>query len=36
MPTIKNAGAVIPVVLLTAVAVLGVGAIIGLSAWAIL
>jgi hypothetical protein len=36
MTTIKNAGTVIPVVLLTAGAVLGVGAVIGLSSWAIL
>jgi hypothetical protein len=33
---IKNAGTVIPVVLLTAVAVLGVGALVGMSSWALL
>ena len=36
MSTIKNARFVIPVVLLTAVAVLGVAALVGLSSWALL
>jgi len=36
MSLIKNAGTVVPAVLLTAVAVLSVGALIGLSSWAVL
>ena len=36
MSLIKNAGTVIPAVLLTAVAVLGIAGLIGLSSWALL
>ena len=36
MNTNKNAGTVIPVLLLTAATVLSVGALIGLSSWAVL
>ena len=35
MKTIKNAGTAVPVVLLTAVAVLAVGTLIGPSSWAV-
>ena len=36
MSPIKNAGTIIPAVLLTAVAVISVAALIGLSSWALL